>query len=147
MNDTATQPTDDQMIQEWKLWKDRTAFAQQKERALRATIIHKLFPSPKEGANNLELALDDGRTAKVKLTYPIDRKVDPGELEALTKAAREQPDHPLAGANFDALVRKKPELNKRVYNTLPEDKRIVFDSCLTIKPGSAQLDVQLLELK
>lgn len=145
------QQTDDAILQEWKLWKDRTAFAQAKERALRSLIISRHFPAPEEGSNNVELELGPERTCKLTLKYPIERKVDEGTLDALIKAAHadpipDMPVHPLADVNFDKLIRRKPELAVKEYRGLPEDKRCLFDTCLIIKPGSAQLEMKVLEL-
>lgn len=141
------QQTDDELLQQWKLWKDRTAFAQAKERALRSVIIHRHFPTPKEGSNNVELELAPERTCKLTLKYPIERKVDADTLDALIKAAHADPvgGHPLAAVDFAKLIRRKPELAVKEYRDLTDEKRCLFDTCLVIKPGSAQLEMKVLE--
>lgn len=148
MNDTAPPTTDplSDMFQQWKLWKDRTQFAQAKERELRAAIITQFFPAPTEGTNKNEATLADGRVAKLTLKYPIERKVDEVELRTLFKAAREVEGHLLGAVNFDKLIRNKPELATKEYRDLTDEQRTLFDTCLLIKPGSAQLELNLMEI-
>lgn len=132
-----------EVVSEHALWKERAAYAIAHERKLRAQIIERLFPDPKEGTNKVE---EDN--IKFTLKHPIDRKVEPGVLEALkaqvTAATAAGQDHPLAHTNFDALIRSKPELALREYKSLTDAEKAVFDACLVIKPGSDQLEYKAL---
>lgn len=153
MNDTP--PVDplltmEALILEWELWKSRAAYAQQKERALRAKIIGHLFPDPKEGSNNIDLpfnyhgdvdpmfnTIPQHCTLKLTLKHQIDRKVDEAMLDHVRKAPE------LAGVNFDDLIRRKPELATTPYRALTEEQHRIFDTCLVIKPGSPQLEFKV----
>ncbi len=125
------------------------------ERAMRQRLFTHFFPEPVEGTNNF--TLPDGYVVKGK--YPIDREVDAGmvatlrgmKLADLEPAFRQQlnlhgaPDAmPVLEAlrlSVDSLLKWEPDLVVKEYRKLTAEQRIVFDRCLSIKPGSLTLEV------
>lgn len=101
------------------------------EQELRKAVMAEFFPTPKEGVNNLDM----GQGWTLKGTYKIDRKVDEAALPAVKEQLRE------LGINADTLVKYKPELATTSYKALPEQARLIFDTALTIKPGSPTLEL------
>lgn len=101
------------------------------EQELRKAVMAEFFPAAKEGVNNLDM----GQGWTLKGTYKIDRKIDEAALPAVKEQLRE------LGVNADTLVKYKPEVATTVYKTLPEQARLVFDTALTIKPGSPTVEL------
>jgi len=107
----------------------RPLIAQEQE--LRKAVMAEFFPTPKEGVNNLDM----GQGWTLKGTYRIDRKVDEAALPAVKEQLRE------LGVNADTVVRYKPEVATTIYKTLSDQARRVFDTVLTIKPGSPTVEL------
>lgn len=143
------------MLGKWFTLKAQAAALVEQERAMRAALFAHFFPDAIEGTNSF--TLPDGHVLKGKLPY--DRKVDPAVVQTL-KALRIKDLEPalavqlnLAGnnpeqlvtdallLNVDALLKWKPELEVKPYRTLTKEQAMVFDRCLTIKPGSASMEV------
>lgn len=128
------QPTLDQKTLEhwWKL-QEKLRKLKAEEAQLRRSIFGLAFPDPKEGTNNYEL--DDGYV--LKGGHTITRTVDKASLDIHKEA--------LKGAKIPVakLVEMKPSLVKSEYNRLSDEQRKVFDECLTIKPGSPSLSIEL----
>lgn len=143
-------------LAQWKHAKEQAAAWQAKERLMRARLFGHFFPAPTEGTNTVELP--DGR--KVKGKYPIDRKVDEGALDAFKGATvgsaraylqtlgfnvADKPDDMLVcdaiGLPLGKLIKYSPELSVKPYRTLTEEQRKVFDTVLTVKPGSFAIEV------
>jgi len=103
------------------------------EKELRARLVASFFPTPKEGTN--KFPLNNGW--QLKFTNTIKREVDYGMFQAMADKFRE------AGIGAAACIRQKWELEKKVYNTLTAEQQQVFDQCLTIKPESPQLEIEL----
>lgn len=101
------------------------------EQALRKAVMAEFFPTPKEGVNNLDM----GQGWTLKGTYKIDRKVDEAALPAVKEQLRE------LGVNADTLVKYKPEVATTIYKALSEQARLIFDTALTIKPGSPTVEL------
>jgi len=137
-----TMPTPD-LFQDWKLWDERKDYAVARERALRAEIVDRLFPHPKEGSNKASEAFPTVKgvvQVDFTMTHKIDRKVD----EALLDLTFAQPE--LAATSRDRLIKLKPELALKEYRLLDDATRPFFDRCLIVKPGSPQLEFKLKEL-
>ena len=103
----------------------------EQEQTLRKAVMAEFFPAPKEGVNSLDM----GQGWTLKGTYKIDRKIDEAALPAVKEQLRE------LGVNADTLVKYKPEVATTIYKTLPEQARLIFDSALTIKPGSPVVEL------
>lgn len=114
-------------------WKDAAAeLARLRglEAKLRREVLATFCPEREEGTN--KVALPHGWTLNVKQPYSY--KVDEA---AVKDVLANIPPH-LA----EDLVRMKPELNKRLYSSKSMDNfRDVFDQALTIKPGSASVEL------
>lgn len=121
---------------EWEKLHNQLALLKAKEMDLRKRIYAHYFPAPKEGTNNHSLA--EGYLLKAQ--RKIDRKVNQEDLLAL---ASEGGPFLQAGIDANSLIRWVPELEIKAYRALPDDKRIIFEQCLTIKDGSPQLDIVL----
>lgn len=144
---------------QWFTLKAQLAQIQERERAMRATLFGHFFPQPVEGTNNF--TLPDGHVLKGK--YPIDRKVDAavvqtlrtlklGDLEPamlahlnINPAAYPQGPATLVTEalrlNVDELLKWEPALVLKEYRKLTAEQVAIFDRCLTIKPGSASMEV------
>lgn len=103
------------------------------EAMLRSRIVAHFFPTKTEGTNTTPLA----NLYVLKATCPIDRKVDIGALTSITEKLKE------AKIPLDVLVLYKPELATSVYRTLTAEQLALFDQCLIIKDGSAQLEITM----
>lgn len=101
------------------------------EQELRKAVMAEFFPVPKEGVNSLDM----GQGWTLKGIYKIDRKVDEAALPAVKEKLRE------LGVNADTLIKYKPEVAITIYKALPEQARLIFDTALTIKPGSPTLEL------
>lgn len=133
-------------IQDLMLWyklKDELAKLKASESLMRSKLFKGYFPTPKEGTNTLDLdplliaaGLPSGGHV-LKATYPIERKIDDAAVTTLA---------PVLAANLisvDKLIRRKPELDVKEYRTLTAEQTQLFDQCLIVKPGSAQLEIVL----
>lgn len=146
-------------LEDWFRLKARIAAECQplveQERAMRAELFAHYFPEPKEGTNNA--TLPDGYV--LKGTYPIERKVDPAIVTTL-RGLRLRDLEPgmlaqlnMGGApadmlvlealrmNVDALLNWEPKLETKEYRKLTAEQAMVFDRCLTSKPGSISMTV------
>ena len=101
------------------------------ELELRKAVMAEFFPAAKEGVNNLDM----GQGWTLKGTYKVDRKIDEAALPAVKEQLRE------LGVSADTLVKYKPEVATTIYKALPEQARLVFDTALTIKPGSPTVEL------
>lgn len=140
---------------QWFTLKAQLAAIQQRERDMRATLFQHFFPAPVEGTNNF--TLPDGHVLKGK--YPIDRKVDPAVLQTLrTLRLGDLEPGLLAQLNMggadptmlvtealrmhlDDLLKWEPSLVLKEYRKLTAEQSLIFDRCLTVKPGSASMEV------
>lgn len=155
MTDKITDPV--KALAAWKKLKDESAALVAQERAMRAALFAHFFPAPTEGTNDAKLP--DGRVVKGK--YPIDRKVDKVVLEVLRNLRlRELEPGMLADLHInpaqytgeelvldvvrlqpDTLVSWSPSLATSAYRALTAEQTLIFDRCLTSKPGSISLEV------
>jgi len=136
------QMPDPDLFADWQLWDDRKDYAVERERALRAELVRRYFPDPKEGANKFKATLqyaDHTKEVAFTMTHKIERKVD----ETLLDSVFAQPQ--LVGYSRDKLIKLKPELAIKEYRALPDEVKPFFEVCLTIKPGSPQLAVKVEE--
>lgn len=107
------------------------AYAIKLEQDLRKQVIAAAWPSPVEGANNLDLAAG----WKLKATCPLTREVDEAAFDLLKPRLAE------LGIIADSLVRYKVALETKNYRALSDASRAVVDQVLTIKPGSYSLEL------
>ena len=103
------------------------------ERELRKQVSKLFFPEPKEGTNSFKLPAD----YLLKMTYPIDRKVDPGALQGLKEEFIKM------NISADKLVEYKPSLVLDEYRTLTAEEQHLFDQALIVKPGSLSMEIVL----
>lgn len=101
------------------------------EQNLRKQVMASLFADGKEGTNTVELA----NGWKLKGTIKLDRKLDKATLLSISDKLRE------LGVNPDTLVEWKPDLKTSVYRELTAEQATLFDTALTIKPGSPTLEL------
>ncbi len=125
--DTVTQGE----LAEWFDMKSQLKKLKDKEILMRKKISTHFFPDPKEGTNRHNL----GDGYDLVLNHSLNRSIDEGALNALASQLAE------ASVSVDAMVRTKPSLNKRAYNTLTEEQRQLFDQALVIKDGSPTLSI------
>jgi len=127
-----------QDLKDWYLVKDELSKLKQQEALMRSRIFKFYFKDPKEGTNDHEVG--DGTGAVIKGGYVINRKIDPGALDALREAQR-VPDSNAPKINIDELVKYNPELAISKYRELTAEEQLWFDQALIIKPGAPTLEV------
>ena len=125
-------PATEADLAEWYKLQEQLRNLKFQEMFLRRHIFSSFFPGATEGSHVVPISNGFELVAKV----PYDYKVD----EASFKALKEEFEK--AGLAADKLVRWKPELEKRQYNTLTAEEKLLFDQCMTIKPGSPSLAIR-----
>lgn len=120
------------IMAEWELAKEIMDVLKPIELDARLKLFNGAFPNPKEGTNTHKLP--DGRELKGK--YEIRRTVNEPVLAVTLQALR---DHGVA--NTDALIRVKPELAKREWNSLSDEAKLIFSPAITATPGTPQFEV------
>ena len=123
-----------QMLAEWEEIVPRMKALVEKEADLRRKLFAGAFPNPSEGATKNKHTLPDGRV--LKGDHKINRKVDEAALPSVLEAMK------AAGvANADQLVRYKPELAKREWNSLSEEMKLLFSPAIISTPGMPGFEV------
>lgn len=122
-------------LAEWFNVKKRMKADKATESLLRTKIFKFFFKDPKEGTNN-EFN-DDLLSAgfKIQAKVPVTRDVDEAALNSIKDKLAE------AGIDLNKLLRYVPEVNIREYRKLTESQLQVFDQCLVIKTGTAQVEI------
>lgn len=121
-----------QMLAEWQDVCAELAAAKEREIELRRLLFAGAFPNPKEGTNTYKLP--DGRA--IKGGYTITRKLDEAVIQPAVEALR---DHGVA--NWDRIVKWKPELAKAEWNTLSDAAKLLFSVALIATPGTPSLEI------
>lgn len=116
-----------QLLAEWQDTESELKKIKARELDLRNRLFAGAFPKPTEGANTHELP--DGR--KLKGQYKINRRVDEAALPAVLDELREH-----GVANADVLVKYKPELAKREWNSLSDEAKVIFSKAIISNPGT-----------
>ena len=120
------------MLKEWEVTKELLDRVKELELDLRLKLFAGAFPNPKEGTNTHKLP--DGR--ELKGQHVVSRNIDEAALPAVLDQLRN-----IGVANTDALVRYKPELAKREWNSLSDENKLVFSAAVVSRPGTPQFDV------
>lgn len=95
-----------------------------REKQIREQVFGFAFPTPKEGTNKYDLPASWVLEGKLQIARTIDEAV----LSVVKERLRAE------GFNADPIVRFKPEVAVKEYKAMPEAQRLIFDTCLTIKP-------------
>jgi hypothetical protein len=122
------------MLAAWEEVDQLRSLIQECEVDMRLRLFAGAFPNPKEGTNSHKLP--DGRVLKGQ--YKINRYINEEVLPATLLALRER-----GVANTDALVRYKPELAKREWNSLSEENKLIFSPAITAKPGTPSFEITI----
>lgn len=120
------------MLDAWEQVDQLRALIQECELDMRLRLFSGAFANPVEGTNSHKLP--DGRVLKGQ--YKINRYINEEVLPATLAALRER-----GVANTDALVRYKPELAKREWNSLSEENKLLFSPAITAKPGTPSFEI------
>lgn len=123
-----------QLIEAWEHDKKWAKHFGESEMDKRRLLFNGAFPNPKEGTNNH--ILPDGR--KVTGQYKISRKIDEAALSVTLDALRQR-----GVANWDRLVRSKPELAKTEWNTLSDENKLIFSPAVIATPGAPSLEIAM----
>lgn len=108
------------------------------EMDMRKTLFAGAFPNPKENTNVHKLP--DGR--EIVGQHKINRRIDEAALKVTLDAMRE------AGvANWDKLVKFKPELAKSEWNSLSDEMKLKFSPAVISTPGSPSLEIRVPKRK
>lgn len=134
MNTNVAKPVEQATQEDLNLWyklQEELGRLKIQEMDLRKKIFGSYFTEPVEGTNTAPLT--EGWVLKGQ--YKIDRKPDEALLTTLSPVFKEKK------IPVKELIIYKPELALRVYRTLSEEERVIFDQCLVIKPGSPALEI------
>ena len=121
---------DAKALANWIELKAKLKQAEEAELTARLAIVTELFPEFEEGTNTRTC---DGFT--VKFRHVINRTISKPELATIW-GELEKLDVPL-----DQIIETKPTLVLPIYRRLMPAQRVLFDSAMTIKPGTPQLEV------
>jgi hypothetical protein len=120
-------------LREWEAVQIRMDIDKAREMELRKKIAAFYFPDPKEGTNSAPFPHAEGWV--VKLNHKISRKLDMPLLTTNTEKFNEA-KIPLA-----SLVVPKYELSMKVYNTLTDEQKKLFEVVLESKPGAPSVEI------
>lgn len=120
------------MLAEWEAVNETLSAVKERELDLRLKLFAGAFPNPKEGTNTWRLP--DGRELKGK--HNINRSINEPLITATLAAMREH-----GVANTDALIRYKPELAKKEWNSLSDEAKLIFSPVITAVPGTPGFEV------
>lgn len=118
---------DKELIKRWNELTKQLKDLKEKESKIRDQIFLKIFQKDQEGTR--EVIFSDQVSLKCVQTYTrsIDSTVFDEICDDLPKQYKE------------SVVRQKYNLNKAVYDALPQKVKDIFDECLTVKPAKPNL--------
>lgn len=122
------------MLETWDSMCLLKALVEESEKDMRLKLFSGAFPNPKEGTNVHKLP--DGRELVGK--HVVNRKIDEAALPAVLAVMRKK-----GVANADQLVRMKPELAKREWNSLSPEMKLLFSPAVIATPGSPQFEIRI----
>ena len=120
------------MLDAWEQVSQLLSLTKDCEMDMRLRLFAGAFAAPKEGTNTHRLP--DGR--EIKGQYKINRYIDEAALPVTLQALREH-----GVANTDVLVRYKPELAKREWNSLSDEAKLMFSPAIIATPATPSLEV------
>ena len=122
-----------QLLKDWEKAQRAAAKAVDEERKLRDEVAKCAFVNPKEGVNKLKLL----HGYQLEMDYKVNRTIDRAVLQQYSDTLEGM------GVDLGQLIREKPELRVGEYKKIAPEVRNVFDLCLTIKPGTPSLKINL----
>jgi len=120
-------------ILEWDKLKSQLAKIKVSEILLRKRIFGHFFAEAENGEGTFYSPL--GNDYKLKAVAKLDRTIDIAHFGVMKEKFIE------LKISVDTIVKYKPDLEMKVYKTLTEKQRQIFDSVLTIKPGAPTLEI------
>lgn len=126
------------LLADWVVAEREARITQQREKDLRAAVVEAFFGKDvKKGTHRIELPSGH----RLKLTARENVTLAKREVveDALKKIERHE-----AGGEFIAenLIRWKPELDSKIYASIPDKIRKIIDGVITRKPGSPSIEVE-----
>jgi hypothetical protein len=119
-----------QKLQEWHDVSSRLRELKEYEAELRRALFSAFFIQPREGTN--DYPLNGGWT--LQGNYVLNRTIrDEDELQLALKKSK------IAAAVKKKLLIASISISLTTYRELPEDKRLILDTALEIKPGMPSL--------
>lgn len=109
------------------------ASIKEREMRLRLLLVNLTFTDPTEGTNT-HLFGDNRKAAKLTMTQPISRKVDPAAIKQCLDELRKT-----RGDAVDELIRWKPDLAVTEYKALTPEEQAILAPAITSAPGTPQL--------
>jgi len=104
------------------------------ELRLRKLVVEEHFEELQEGTNRCDIPGDSQLVATLPYSYSLDADEIDAALELIPKTKR------------DKIIVWKPQLDKRVYNSLSKKARTEFTAqCVTVKPGTPSLRIEVLK--
>lgn len=126
------------LLDQWEQLSLLGSIIGEKEMDTRKILFAGAFPNPKENTNVHKLP--DGR--EIVGMHKINRRIDEAALTVTLDAMRE------AGvANYDKLVKYKPELAKSEWNSLSDEMKLKFSPAVISTPGSPSLEIRIPKRK
>ena len=130
----------DALLLQWEAAATALATAKEIELNLRKSVVEAFYPaehddSRAEGTRSLDL----GNGFKLKAVFKMNRRIDIGKVND----ALECIENVDAEGRFIAerIIRFKPELDKKEYDTCPAKYRRFIDEILTISPATPALEI------
>jgi len=120
------------VLDAWEQVSNLLSEIKDREMDMRLRLFAGAFANPKEGTNTHRLP--DGR--EIKGQYKVNRYIDEAALPSTLQALREH-----GVANTDVLVRYKPELAKREWNSLSDEAKLMFSPAIIATPATPSLEV------
>ncbi len=118
---------DKALIKQWNELTRQLKDLKEKESKLRDQIFLKIFQNDKEGTR--EITFSDKVSLKCSQTYK--RTIDALIFEEIC--------YDLPNQYRESVARTEYILDKKVYDTLPQKVKDVFDDCLIVKPAKPSL--------
>lgn len=141
-------PTKEQIlaaeVPKWLQLKQWLSTAKVQESALRKRLADLFFSDQKQNNGHLPagtltaLAETDISSLQAKVSQKYTYEVDESSMCAVLTEAQ------LTPAEAEGLIRVKYELSLKVYKALPEAKRAIVDKMIVVKPGSIELEINLV---
>lgn len=117
-------------IAEWNQIREWMAKGKAREMELRRELVSLFVPNPKEGTNHVQ-----GQGFAVTIGHKVSRELDEAALDAVMP---QLPEHLRV---VGTLISYRPKFDLKVYRSMSDDERKIFDQALTIKEGAPELEI------
>lgn len=121
--------TDLELLRGWQEVKLKLNLYKEQEKQLREKVINTFFGEDRVAR---KVSLPDGN--KLVLTVPVRYVVDTEKYKMVEKK--------LPGELLNRCFKVSYSLDKREYNQITDERRIIMDECIERKPGLPTIDIK-----